>query len=351
LGQGLLELDEKLSDMRHMLRRLLLGATAKERLPAIERRSFMRTVSLMWFVVGATFFGSVAAQERSTYLLGPDDQIVIRALHAEEISDKPIRISSDGAITLPMIGTVKAAGLTIAQMEAELTDRLKFYVQNPQVAVSVMEMRSQPVSVLGAVNTPGVIQLQGRKTLVEVLSLAGGLRQDAGQTVKITRSASWGEIPLAGAHKDATDEYNVAEVDLDTILKATRPEQNITIRPEDVISVPRAEMIYVVGEVGKSGGFVLHSRESLSVLQAVSMAEGLGKLASPAHARILRSGDGADRREIPVPLQKIMEGKAEDLRLRPDDILFIPSSVPKRAAIRGIEAAIQAGTGILVWRH
>ena len=312
----------------------------------------MRTALLGWCLVGAALLSSWAvAQERSTYLLGPDDQIVVRALHAEEISDKPVRISADGTINLPMIGTVKAAGLTISQMEAALMDKLKFYVQNPQVAVSVTEMRSQPVSVLGSVNNPGVIQLQGRKTLVEVLSLAGGLRQDAGQTVKITRSVTWGEIPLAGAHKDATDKFYVAEVDLDLILKAARPEENIPIRPEDVISIPRAEMVYVVGEVGKAGGFVLRNRESLTVLQAVSMAEGLGKTASPAHARILRSGDGPDRREIPVPLQKIMEGKAEDPRLKPDDILFIPSSVPKKAALRGIEAAIQAGTGIVVWRH
>jgi len=269
----------------------------------------------------------------------------------EEISEKPVRVSSDGTINLPMIGSVRAAGLTVRQLEAALDDKLQAYVQRPQVAVSLTEMRSQPVSVLGEVNTPGVIQLQGHKTLFEMLSLAGGLRQDAGHTVKITRKAAWGDIPLPGAHKDETGNYYLAEVDVDAILKATRPEQNIAIHPEDVISVPRAEMVYVVGEVGKAGGFVLHDRESITVLQAVSLAEGLGKVASPQHARILRAADGDERREIPVQLQKILEGKAEDIKMRPDDILFVPSSTPKKAGIRAIEAAIQAGTGIVVWRR
>lgn len=291
------------------------------------------------------------SQGNSAYLLGPDDQVVIRALHAEEISEKPVRVTSDGTINLPMVGTIRAAGLTIRELEKAIAEKLQVYVQNPQVGVSLTEMRSQPVSVLGEVNTPGVIQLQGHKSLFEMLSLAGGLRQDAGHTVKITRKAFWGEIPLPGARKDETGNFFVAEVDVDAILKATRPEQNIAIRPEDVISVPRAEMVYVVGEVGKAGGFVLHDRESITVLQAVSLAEGLGKVASPQHARILRSSDGEDRREIPVQLQKILEGKAEDIRMRPDDILFIPSSTPKKAALRGIEAAIQAGTGIAVWRR
>jgi polysaccharide export outer membrane protein len=290
-------------------------------------------------------------QARPTYVLGTDDQILIRALHADEISEKPVRIGVDGTINLPMIGKVQAGGLTISQLEDALTEKLKFYVVNPQVTVSVTEMRSQPVSVVGAVNSPGVIQLQGKKTLIEILSLAGGLRQDAGQKVEITRSVEWGEIPISGAHKDSTGQYYVATVSVENMMKAARPELNVAIRPNDVISVPRGEMVYVVGEVGKSGGFVLHDHESMTVLQALSLAEGLGKAAAPQHARILRSNNGDERSEIEVPLQKVLEGKAEDVKLYPDDILFVPTSVPKKAAIRGIEAVIEAGTGIAIWRH
>jgi len=304
-------------------------------------------------IVSCLVMAGVWAQDRTAYILGADDQIVIHALHAEEISDKPVRVGSDGFIKLPMIGAVHAAGLTIAQLESTLSQKLGVYVQNPEVAVSITEMKSQPVSVLGAVNTPGVIQLQGRKTLVEVLSLAGGLRQDAGQRVEITRRVSWGEIPLPGAHKDPTGNFYLANVNADAVIKAQHPEQNIVIRPEDVISVPRGAMVYVVGEVGKSGGFVLHDHETLTVLQALSLAEGLGKTASPSHARILRPGgsEEGERQEILVPLQKIMEGKSEDIRMHPDDILLVPSSAPKKAGIRALEAAIQAGTGIAVFRH
>src|SRR5437867_4019906 len=126
-------------------------------------------------------------QWRSTYVLGPDDVVNIRVLDAEEITDKPVRISSTGQISLPMIGRLQAAGLTVEQLEAELVTQLKAYFKEPEVAVSMAEFRSQPVSVIGAVGNAGVLQLQGSKTLVEILSMAGGLRADAGYSIRITR--------------------------------------------------------------------------------------------------------------------------------------------------------------------
>ncbi len=110
------------------------------------------------------------AQTVSGYVLGPDDQILIRALDAPEISDKPFLIGTNGNITLPMIGRVKAGGLTVEQLEAELTTRLKEFIQDPQISVTVTEVQSHPVSVFGAVTKPGVVQLRGRQTLYEVLS-------------------------------------------------------------------------------------------------------------------------------------------------------------------------------------
>lgn len=188
---------------------------------------------------------------RSVYALGPDDQITLLALDADEISNKPFRINPSGYVTLPMLGPVQAAGLTVEQLEAELTKRLKTYVQDAHVSVTITEFRSQPVSVIGAVKLPGVVQLQGRKTLLEMLSLAGGMREDAGYSVKITRSAEWGQIPLPDAQKDPTGKFTVGEVPLKEILDARHPEKNILIRPNDVISVPRADIVYVIGEVPK----------------------------------------------------------------------------------------------------
>jgi len=290
------------------------------------------------------------AGDVAPYVLGPDDQITIRALDAEEISDKPFTIDTSGYVNLPMLGRIQAAGLTVPQLESAIAAKLKEFVWEPHVAVTVSEFHSQPISVIGAVNTPGVQQLRGRKTLVEVLSGAGGLRPDAGYRVTIQRKAERGPIPLPGAKPDPTGQFSLAQVSMPSIMTNLHPEENIQIQPNDVISVPRAEMIYVVGEVKKSGGFPLDERETLSVLKAVSLSEGLLSTASPGSVRIIR-GQGADREEIPIDLRRILSGKAEDVSLRANDILFVPSSVSKKASIRAIEAAIQLGTGIVIWRH
>src|SRR5438874_3482475 len=134
-----------------------------------------------------------------SYLLGPGDQIVIRAANAPDISEKPIRIDLGGIINMPTIGRVQAGGLTVEALEAELVKRLKVYLEEPDVAVSVTEYQSQPVSIFGEVMTPGVHQLEGRKTLVEMLSLAGGLKDEAGPSIRITRRLEYGPIPLPGA--------------------------------------------------------------------------------------------------------------------------------------------------------
>lgn len=291
--------------------------------------------------------GETAEQLRSTYVLGPEDLIVIRALEAEEISDKPVRIDMSGYIRLPLVGRLHASGLTVAQLESDLTKELGTYVKHPQVSVSITEFRSQPVSVIGAVSTPGVHQLQGRKTLVEMLSLAGGVQPDAGHSVKVTRRLEWGRVPLPNAVDDITGQFSVGEVNLKAITEAKNPAENILIRPNDVISVPRAETIYVIGEVRKPGGFTLRARETISVLQALSLAEGLSRTAGPKHAKVLRpTPGGSERTEIPIDLTKVLEGKATDVPLQPEDILFIPNNTPKNVAIRSLETMINMGTAI-----
>lgn len=162
---------------------------------------------------------------RNTYVLGEDDRITIRVLDVDEIGSAPITIDPGGDIRVPYIGRVHAADLTVEGLQAELTARLKTYIREPDVTVSVTEFRSQPVSVLGYVRTPGVHQLQGRKTLAEMLSLAGGLDPAAGPTVKITRSLEWGRIPLRTAWDDRTGQFSVAHVDVQSILKRGIPRR------------------------------------------------------------------------------------------------------------------------------
>jgi len=287
----------------------------------------------------------------STYILGPDDLIVIHALDGEEFSEKPVRIDMSGNIRLPLVGRVHAGGRTVEQLEAELFSSLKPYIKDPQVAVSVTEFRSQPISVIGEVMSEGVHQLQGKKTLVEIISLAGGVKDDAGSKIKITRKLEWGPIPLPGAKNDPSGQYSIAEVDVKNIVEARDPAENIRIYPEDVISVPRAEIVYVIGEVTKPGGYVLRERQSISVLQALSMAGGASKGAGIKNARILRLvADQDERQELPLDLKKIMSGTGPDAQLHAEDILFIPGNVQKNIALRTLEAAITIGTGLAIYR-
>jgi polysaccharide export outer membrane protein len=284
------------------------------------------------------------------YVLGPGDQVIVHAMNVDEITDKPLTVDLDGTIRLPVVGRVQAAGLTTPQLEGQIAERLRTYLLHPDVSVSIAEFRSQPVSVIGAVKNPGVQQVQGRKTVVEMLSMAGGLDPAAGSTVKITRLLERGRIPLPNAKDDPTGQFSVAEINLKSIMDAKNPEENILVEPFDVISVPRADTVYVIGEVPKAGGFVLNDHEEITVLQALSMAGGMNNTAKPSESRILRRMPGQESRtEIPINLKKILEGKGKDVPMQAEDILFIPNSVPKRAALRAAEAAVQMATGVVIW--
>jgi polysaccharide export outer membrane protein len=297
---------------------------------------------------------SMPTQEQiASYVLGPDDEISVRALAVEEINgERPVRVDMSGYINLPLAGRVKVGGLTVHQAEEAIAAQLKKFVVAPEVSINVAEFRSQPVSVLGAVRNPGVYQLRGRKTLVEVLSMAGGLDEAAGSTLKIARHRKRGRIPLEGAVEEKGGEFTTAEVSLKSILDASSPADNIVLEPEDVVTVPRAEMVYVIGQVQRAGGFVLNERKTISVLEALSLAGGLDRTASSKNARILRPTPGAtERAEIRLNLKSILDGRAPDQQLQADDILFIPSSTPKRAALRAAEMAISTLSGVIIWRQ
>jgi polysaccharide export outer membrane protein len=308
------------------------------------KKPFVLVVVL--FLIGPLLrFAAAQTQPPADYRLGADDQIVIHVSDAPDITDKPQRLDPNGDLRLPMVGRIHAAGMTLEQFEAEVTSRLKVYLQEPDVSVTVTEFRSQPVSVIGAVGSSGVHQLSGSKTLVEVLSLAGGVGSDAGPSVRITRRKEWGSIPLPEAAPDATGQFSIVEIELKSLLDATSPEKNILIRPYDVISIPRAQLVYVVGEVGRPGPLPLNRGDSISVMEAVSSTGGILRTAAPDHARILRQVAGDQKRtEVNIDLKRIMQGKADDLPLLAGDILVVPDSSGKRVTSRAIEAMIQLGT-------
>jgi polysaccharide biosynthesis/export protein len=296
---------------------------------------------------------SVTPGDAANYLLGPDDQIMIRAVGVDEFNaqadSKPAQIDMRGYLDVPIVGHIKAAGLTVQQLEAAITEDLRKYVRDPHVTVTVAEYKSEPVSIVGSVTQPGVYHLTGQNTLVQVLSQAQGLSENASNKINITRDKAQGPIPLPGCAEDSTGKYYTATVNTKLLLDARDPSANIKIKPNDVVAVPKAEMVYVVGAVNKSGAFILNERESISVLQALSMAEGLGKAPSTGNAKIIRRGESNQRIEIPADVKKILAGKAPDMPLYANDILFIPSSAAKSVSLRALEAAIQVGTGMAIY--
>ena len=323
--------------------------------PMSKKVAFTSAVFAIMLIVRSVVCGELPAggssqSQPSAYVLGPSDTITIQALDVEEISNKPIWIDTGGFINLPLVGRVKAAGLTVQELEAQLNLELKRFVKMPQVIVAVTEFRSQPVSIIGLVNTPGVLQVQGRKTLLEVLSLAGGLRPEAGAVAKITRRLDYGEIPLPGATTDASGQFSVADLQLRALIDGKSPEQNIPVRPHDVITVPKADILYVIGEVKKSGGFVLSDRKRTTIIEALAMAEGMLPLANRKKAELLRVEPGKDERTtIVVKLDKILSGKEKDIALQPEDILVISPSVAKSISRKVGETALSVITSAAIY--
>jgi len=313
------------------------------------------TYLLLLFTLGGILLPAEqpSAAAGREYVLAADDGLSINVVDLAELDAKAlgvVRIDHQGNIHLPLAGRIQASGLTVEGLEKEIAKHLSGIMNNPEVSVSVAEYRSHPVSVLGAVRNPGVYQVSGKKTLFEILSLAGGLNPDAGNRVKITRQLSAGRLPLPHVTPDPSGKFEIGELNVRNVVEAKSPEENIEVLPNDVITVPKAELVYVVGAVHRSGGFPLLEKEQISVLQAVSLAEGLDNVAGAKNARILRQSEsGTERTEIKINVQQVLDGRAQDVALQANDILFIPVSVVKSASIRALEAAVQAGTGIAVF--
>ena len=291
------------------------------------------------------------------YQIGPEDLLEISVLEASDLN-RTVRVSDDGAISLALLGSIQAAGLSTRQLQAILEDRLRLtYMRDPQVSVFVQEMRSHPVSVFGAVEKPGVYQIRYAKTLVEVLSMAQGLANDAGDTVIVVRHAadpgdlavtallvsrstavtdspSEAAVPIPSTASRATEDTAGNEgitINLKDLLDSSDPRSNVLVYPGDMVKVARAGIVYVVGQVHKPGGFLLKTNENISVLQAIALAEGMTSNAKGKEARIFLAGTNGSPKEVPINLDKILAGKAPSPLLKPDDVLFVPNSGGKEA--------------------
>ena len=293
--------------------------------------------------------GGVVERPLPVYLIAPNDVIVIRALNAEELSDKPFRVDMEGFLNLPLVGRIRAAGLTVEQFEATLTDALKKIIQEPQVAVSIIERAKMAdlqysVTALGGFKSPGIYPLVGRDTVLDVLTRAGGLQPNASHRIRLTRRAEQGRIPLPNASPDRDGKVTTVEIALNQSLELVNPNENIELKPFDVLNIAKLEMIYMAGEVARTGALPLEDRESLSVAQAVSLSGGFSRDANPSKARVLRPILNTSRRaEIPVDAKAIMAGRESDFPLLPNDVLVIPRNSGKSAFIaRSLLIAVPA---------
>ena len=310
---------------------------------------------LILLVVGSSCLTAQTTLQRRApvpdYVLGPGDQLTIHVADLDELPDRPITVDPSGMVDLPLAGRVKAAGLTIPEFKEELSSALARYISKPEIAINLAVGGSRPVSVIGEVAAPGVHQLEGMKRLLEVLAISGGLKSDAGPKVLVTRRKKWGTIDTVNKRTDPVTGDTTASFSLDALLSSRTPEDNILIFPDDLISVPRADLVYVVGDVKKAGGFELSLHETVLLTQALTLAEGLGPDSAASNARILRPvpGDGTPR-QIPVNVDKIFAGKSPDVQLFANDVLYIPRSGVKVTGRRAMEAAIGITSGILIYR-
>jgi polysaccharide export outer membrane protein len=264
---------------------------------------------------------------RPNYVLGPNDQVLVRAPEVEEINERPFRIDAEGNINLPLLGRIRAGGMTVQELETDLVRRLREYVREPQVIITVVQFRSEPVFFVGAFKSPGIYPLAGRRTLVEMLTAIGSLQPNASRHIKVTRRAEYGAIPLPNAIVDPEKKISTVEISLGSLRENVNPAEDILLQPYDVISVERAEMVYMNGEVGKVGSLELGERDSISIMQALTQSGGFSRDANRSKVRVLRPIENTNRRaEIDIDVKRILEGKDNDFPLLPNDLLYVSRS-------------------------
>lgn len=287
------------------------------------------------------------------YRIGAGDQIEIGVFGADAFSGTH-RVEESGEIAVPLIGPVAAAGQTPRELEAHLEDRLReTYMRDPHVSVQVTEVQSLGVSVVGAVGAPGVYQVSGSKSLLEVLAMAQGLNEQAGNTVYVmrpSRGAGASEAARLASADGSVDappapaDAHVIEVDLGALLESGDATQNVQVRPGDIVQVRPAGLVYVVGEVNRPGGFTIPAGEPLTVLQALAMAEGTGSTAAASRSMIVRELADGTRMEIPVDLDAVLNGSQPPPTMAARDVLFVPNNTAKSVALGVVNGLVRMVT-------
>ena len=262
--------------------------------------------------------------------IGPGDLIEVNVLDEDDLK-QTVRLNDLGDGTLSYIGSLHLAGLTTDQAASLIARRLKEgnYLLAPQVGVIIREYSTQGVSVLGEVKTPGVYAVMGGQTLLDVLAAAGGTTPLAGAEITVQRASDASTVVVLlskDAHRSLTS--------------------NVQLYPGDKVIIPRAGLVYVLGDVGRPGGFVMENDGKITLLQALAMAGGTTHTSSMGGSRLLRKGTSGYS-DIPMDLGKMLKGHAADVQLQAEDILYVPGSTMKSAFTRAAPAILAAASGAM----
>jgi polysaccharide export outer membrane protein len=244
--------------------------------------------------------------------VGPGDLLEIKVFDVDELT-QDVRVGDQGEAVFTFLGAVHVAGLTTVEVQKLIENGLKSgdYVQDPHVSVLIMEYGTQGVSVLGQVGKPGVYPVLGSRTLLDVISEAGGITTIAAHEATVKRRQG-GEV-FTATLSDNPGELLASQVE---------------IWPGDTVVVPKAGIVYVIGDVGRPGGFVMENNGRVTLLQAIALASGVNRTASQAKTRVIRKTP-TGYQETPVNLKSILSGKSSDIPLEREDIVYIPPSTAK----------------------
>jgi len=273
--------------------------------------------------------------------VGANDLIGITVYDSPELT-RTVRIEPDGTIRLPMLQKhIKAAGLNPEQLEKGITSALvdEQVLVDPIVTVSVLEYRSRPINVVGAVRTPMTLQAVGTVTLLDALAQAGGLADNAGQEIMISR-----QVPSA----DGKSTTLIQRISIRNLYDAVDPSLNVTLHGGEIIRVPEAGSYFVIGNVRSPGAFQIKNGTQNSVLTAMALSGGLNSFtARTAYIYRTEAGTGGTN-QLPVELKKIMTHKAPDVPLMANDVLYVPEATGRKTTRNALVAMGTIGITIAV---
>ena len=271
--------------------------------------------------------------------IGNDDLIGITVYDSPELT-RTVRVDSSGEIRLPMMRRpINAKGLFPADLEKSIATALieEHVLVDPVVTVTVVEYRSRPISVAGAVRNPVTFQATGSTTLLDAISQAGGLTENAGPEILVSQRP---------AGRDPKDAALVRRIPVRGLINAADPSMNLILQGGEVVRVPEAGKFYVLGNVRRPGAFSITDGSESTVLKALALSEGQDHFTANV-AYIYRSEAATNgRQEIPIELKKIMDRKAPDVPLLPNDILYVPEATGRKATLTALDRITGIGATV-----